>query len=98
VNAMKYKVAVAVLVVLCAIVIGDGYRITRRTEQNKHTLHTAVAELSIQQLAASIKECDTPRDQHKPPIHDAAYCEEISRRLDTQPLQIVEAPEPKGPL
>jgi hypothetical protein len=98
VTAMKSKVAISVVVVVCAIIIGDGYRITRRTEQSKHTLHTTVAELSIQQLAASIKECDTPRDQRKPPIHDAAYCEEISRRLDTQPLQIVETPEPKGPM
>jgi hypothetical protein len=98
VDAMKYKVAAAVSAVVCAIVIGDGYRITRRTEQSKHKLHTVVAELSIQQLAASIKECEMPRDLHKPPIHDAAYCEEISRRLDTQPLQIVETPDPKGPL
>ena len=95
---MKYKLAAAVLLLLCAIVIGDGFRITRRTEQSKQKLHTAVAELSIQQLAASIKECDTPPDQHKPPIHDAAYCEEIGRRLDTQPLQIVEAPDRKGPM
>lgn len=91
----KYQAAVTVLViVVCGIVIGDGYRVTRRAQRSKSTLRTAVAELTIQQLAATIQECDAPRDRNKPPMHDAAYCEEVSRRLDAQPLQITDRIEP----
>ena len=62
---------------------------TRRTE-NTSKRRAAVSALSIQQLAVSIADCDAQRPQGARPLHDAAYCEEVRRRLDTEPLQSVE--------
>jgi len=92
---MKYKVAVGALVILAAILIGDGYRNSRRAEQNTSNVRAAVLALSPQQLAASGTECDTQRRPGEPPPHGAAYCAEVSRRLDDQPLQIVDLPRPQ---
>jgi hypothetical protein len=89
---MKYKAALVLLVILSAVVIGDGFLKSRHVEQNTSKLKAAVAALSIQQLAVSIVDCDAQRPQGGRRLHDAAYCEEVRRRLDTEPLQSVEIP------
>jgi hypothetical protein len=89
---MKYKAAIVLLVILSAVVIGDGLLKSRHVEQKTSKLRAAVAALSIQQLAVSIVDCDAERPQGGRPLHDAAYCEEVRRRLDTEPLQSVEIP------
>jgi hypothetical protein len=89
---MKYKAALVLLVILSAVVIGDGFLKSRHVEQNTSKLKAAVAALSIQQLAVSIVDCDAQHPQGGRRLHDAAYCEEVRRRLDTEPLQSVEIP------
>ena len=93
---MKYKAAIALLVILSAVVIGDGFLKSRHVEQNTSKLRAAVSALSIQQLAVSIVDCDAQRPQGERPVHDAAYCEEVRRRLDTEPLQSVEIAAPNS--
>jgi hypothetical protein len=87
---MKYKVAVSLLVILAIILIGDGYRNSKRTEQKTSAVRSAVSALSPEQLAARGAECDAQRGPGEPPPHAADYCAEVSRRLDDQPLQIVD--------
>jgi hypothetical protein len=88
-----HKSALAVLVILGgAIVIGDGLFKSNRAERKSTALRTAVAELSPQELALSVAACDAPPRPGESPRRDAAYCAEVSRRLDDQPLQIVETP------
>ena len=91
---MKYKVGVVALVILAAILIGGGYRNSQRAERNTSTVRAAVSALSPQQLAASGTECDAQRPG-EPPAHGAAYCAEVNRRLDDQPLQIVDLHHPQ---
>ena len=88
-----HKFALAVLVILGgAVVIGDGLFKSNRAERNSTALRTAVAELSPQELAARVAACDAPSPQAESPRRDAAYCAEVNRRVDNQPLQIVETP------
>ena len=89
---MKYKAALVLLVILSAVVIGDGFLKSRHVEQNTSKLRAAVAALSIQQLAVGIADCDAQHPKGERGLHDAAYCEEVRRRLDTEPLQSVEIP------
>jgi hypothetical protein len=91
-NTMRHRIAVALFVILGAIVIGDGLVKSRRAEQNSSTLTSRVAALSPQQLAVSVAECDARQRQGGSGPHDAAFCAEVSRRLDNQPLQIVDTP------
>ena len=93
---MKYKAAIGLLVILSAVVIGDGFLRSRHVEQKTSKLREAVSALSIQQLAVSIADCDAQRPQGGRPLHDAAYCEEVRRRLDTEPLQSVEIAAPNS--
>jgi hypothetical protein len=96
---MKYKSAVVALAILGAVVIGDGLLKSRHVEQSASKLRAAVAALSIQQLAVSIVDCDAQHRQGERRAHEAAFCEEVRRRLDTEPLQSVEiaAPDSKTP-
>ena len=90
---MKYKVTLVAAVVLAVIFMGDGYLRTRRADQKAGALKTAVSTMSIQQLAKASEECDLAQagGQVK---HDAAYCAEVFRAIEDQPLQIVETPRP----
>jgi hypothetical protein len=87
---MKYKAAIAVIAVLSAVVIGDGFLKSRHVAQSESKLRSAVAALSIQQLAVSIADCEAKHDEGGRRAPDAAFCEEVRRRLDTEPLQSVE--------
>jgi hypothetical protein len=89
---MKYKIAVTLFMVLCAIVIGDGLVKSKRAERNSSLITETVAALSPQQLAVSVAECDAQQRPGQARPHDAAFCAEVSRRLDNQPLQIVDTP------
>jgi hypothetical protein len=93
---MKYKAAVVALAILSAVVIGDGFLKSRHVEQSTSKLRADVAALSVQQLAVSIVDCDARHRQGERRAHDAAYCEEVRRRLDTEPLQGVEIAAPNS--
>ncbi len=94
---MKYKAAaIVLLVIIGAVVIGDGFLKTRHIEQNTSKLKAAVSALSIQQLAVSIADCDAERPPGERRLHDAAFCEEVRRRLDTEPLQSVDIAAPNS--
>jgi len=93
---MKYKAATMVLVILSAVVIGDAFLKSRHVEQNTSKLRAAVSALSIQQLAVAVANCDAEHRQGERPAHTAAYCEEVRRRLDTEPLQSVEMGAPNS--
>jgi hypothetical protein len=91
---MKYKVtvvAVGVIVILAVIFMGDGYLRTRRADQKSGALRTAVSAMSIQQLAKASEECDLAQAGGRV-HHDAAYCAEVFRAIEDQPLQIVDTP------
>jgi hypothetical protein len=87
---MKYQIAVIALVILCALVMGDGYLKSRHARQAVMTLKASVAAMSIQELARSSQECDSPPRTGQPVKHDAAYCAEVWRVIEDQPLQAVE--------
>jgi hypothetical protein len=93
----RHKSALAALAILaCVVVIGDGLLKSKRAERNTTTLRAAVAALSPQELAVAVAACEAPVRRGEPPRRDAAYCAEVSRRLDEQPLQIVETPAVGG--
>ncbi len=87
---MKYKVAVVAVVILAAIFMGDGYLRTRRADQKTTALKTAVSTLSIQQLARASEECDSAQLPDGEVKHDVAYCAEVYRAIEAEPLQIVQ--------
>jgi len=94
---MKYKsAAIAVLAILSVVVIGDGFLKSKHVEQNASKLRAAVSALSAQQLAVSIADCDADHRQGERRAHNAAFCEEVRRRLDTEPLQSVEIAAPNS--
>ena len=94
-DTVKYKIALILGAILGAIVIGDGLVKSMRAERHSSQLTATVGVLSPQELAASVVECEAPLQPGKPRRHDAAYCAEVSRRLDNQPLQIVDTPARK---
>jgi len=81
-------VGVAAFAMLAVLLIGDGYLRTRRVSEHAGMVKTAVSAMSIQELARRVQECDEGVK------HDAAYCAEVIRRIEAQPLQIVEMPAP----
>lgn len=93
--AIKYKVMVVAGVFVALIVLGDGYLRTRRADQSTSVLKSKVSAMTIQQLAKASEECDSeqshseqsPGGQVK---HDAAYCAEVFRAIEAEPLHIVE--------
>lgn len=87
---MKYKVAVVTVAILAAVVIGDGYLRTRRADQKASVLKSAVSAMSIQELARASEECDSAQSPGGTAKQDAAYCAEVYRAIEDQPLQIVE--------
>ena len=94
--AIKYQVMVAAVVVLALIVIGDGYLRTRRADQNTSVLKSRVSAMSIQQLARASEECDSAQSPGGEVKHEAAYCAEVFRAIEAEPLQIVEMPPSSG--
>ena len=92
--AMKYKLTVVAVVILAAIVIGDGYLRTRQANQRQVTLKASVAGMSIQQLARLSAECDRSQSPGAPVTHDASYCAEVWREIEARPLQAVKVPPP----
>ncbi len=94
-DTVKYKIALTLGAILGAILIGDGLVKSMRAERHSSQLTATVEALSPQELAARVAECESPPQPGKPPRHDAAYCAEVSRRLDNQPLQIVDTPARK---
>jgi hypothetical protein len=91
---MKHRAAAyvvtAVGAVLAAVLIGDGYLRTRRASAHAVTLKTAVAAMSIQELARRVGECEPSPGSGAPVKHDAAYCAEVMRAIEQRPLQLVE--------
>jgi hypothetical protein len=90
--ALKYKVAVVAVVILAIIVIGDGYRRTRKADQREATVKASVAGMSIQQLARLSAECDAAQSPGAPAAHAAEYCAEVWREIEDRPLQAVKVP------
>ncbi len=90
--ALKYKVAVVAVVILAIIVIGDGYRRTRKADQGEATVKASVAAMSIQQLARLSAECDAAQSPAAPAAHAAEYCAEVWREIEDRPLQAVKVP------
>jgi len=91
--ATKYKVTVGALVILAVLFLGDAYLRTRSAAQKTSELKTAVSAMSLQQLAAASKECDEALSLGGRAKHDAAYCAEVFRAIEDQPLQMVEVPK-----
>ncbi len=91
---MRYKVTVVAVLILAAIVIGDGYLRTRQANQRQVTLEASVARMSIQQLARLSAECDAAQSPGAPATHDAGYCAEVWREIEARPLQAVKVPSP----
>ena len=91
---MKYTAAIIVFACLAAIFVGDGWVKTKRVEHKAQSLTASVSAMSPQELAARVRECDSAGQpgQERPP-HDAAYCAEVMRVVDNQPLQIVTTPQ-----
>lgn len=91
---MKHRAAAYVVTgvgaVLAAALIGDGYMRTRRASAHALTLKTAVAAMSIQELARRVAECEPSAGSGAPVKHDAAYCALVMRAIERQPLQLVE--------
>jgi hypothetical protein len=87
---MKYTVAMSVLAALAILVVGAGEVQTRRAAQHTLMLRTTVSMLSLQQLAVDLRECDPPRWPGEHLNRDTAFCTEVTRALDAQPLQAVE--------
>ncbi len=83
-----------VAVILAVVLIGDGYLRTRRATLHAQKVQSAVSSMTIQELARRVRECE-PTDgrggpaRQAPAKAEAAYCEEVMRRIDAQPLQIV---------
>ena len=94
-DTVKYKIALTLGAILGALLIGDGLVKSMRAERHSSQLTATVRALSPQELAASVAECEAPLQPGKARRHDAAYCAEVSRRLDNQPLQIVDTPARK---
>ncbi len=90
--AMTYKVAVVAVLILAAIVIGDGYLRTRQADQRQETLKASVAGMSNQQLARLSAECDAAQSPGAAVTHDAGYCAEVWREIEARPLQAVKVP------
>jgi hypothetical protein len=87
---MKYTtIAVVVLAALVAVVIGDGYIKTRRTERKTVALKSTLSTMSIQELSGRSKECDESRAGREPGKHDSDYCVAVWREIEARPLQIV---------
>jgi hypothetical protein len=87
-------VTVVAVVILAAIFMGDGYLKTRRADEKTSALKTAVSGMSIQQLARASEECDPAQSSGGAVKHDAAYCAEVFRAIEAEPLQIVEGRQP----
>jgi hypothetical protein len=83
-------VAVALLAILGALFLGDGYVKTRRIEETSSTLRAHLAAMSIQELAGRVRECDPPIGSDQRVTRDAAYCAEVMRAIEDRPLQAVE--------
>jgi len=89
--AMKYKVAMVALMILVAIVIGDGYLRSRRADLSTSALKATVTAMSIQQLARASEECDSAQSPGGRVKYDAAYCAEVFRAIEAGPLEIVQS-------
>ena len=89
---LKYKVTVVVGAILAVIIVGDGYLRTRHADQKASGLKSEVSAMSIQQLARASEECDSAQSSGAPPKHDEAYCAEVFRAIEAEPLQIVQPP------
>jgi len=80
----------ALLAILGALFIGDGYLKTRRVEQTTSTLRASLAAMSIQELAGRVRDCDPPVGSDQRVTRDPAYCAEVMRAIEDRPLQAVE--------
>jgi hypothetical protein len=88
-KSLQY-LAVIGAVLLAGIVIGDGYVKTRHAEQSTSTLRATIAAMSIQRLAAELRDCDPPPGSGQAVKRDAAYCAEVMRVIEDRPLQAVD--------
>jgi len=89
---MKYRAVAIVSVILAAAIIGNGLLNKRRIHHQATALKSTVSSMSLQELAARAAECESAPPPGARPLHDAAYCEEVMRALDNQPLELVKVP------
>ncbi len=87
-HAIRFRAVAAVSLVLCAILIGNGFLNSRRVEHRAAARTTTLRAMNIQQLAARMRECDPP-DGSAPINRDADFCAEVMRAIEAQPLQAV---------
>ena len=87
---MKFTIAAIVSMILCAIVIGDGYIKSRRAKQNAVTVSSSLATMSIQELSRRSEECDQSQGRGQPGKHDADFCAQVWREIEARPLEVVD--------
>jgi hypothetical protein len=94
---MKYKVAtIALTTSLAAAWIGAGLLKERHTAAHARNLRATVSAMSNTQLAAATYGC--PQWQpDRPRKHDAEFCAEVERELESRPLQAVRPPNDRPP-
>jgi hypothetical protein len=93
-SSRKYAIAVPVLAVLVAVVIGDAYFNTRRIERNAASQRSSLSTMSIQELSARSRQCDELRAAPEPGKRDSDYCSAVWREIEARPLQIVDPGRP----
>jgi hypothetical protein len=95
-SAIRYIIPVALLAILLAIALGDGFIKTRRAERNTATLKSGLAAMSIQELSSQSKACDESPAGRATGNRDSDYCAAVWREIEARPLQIVEPAQDAG--
>ena len=86
---MKYAIATVVLGALGVCVLGASEIHAQRAGQTTAMLHGTVLAMSQGQLAAAHRACEPSAAQSAALV---AYCTEVQRVLESQPLQVVVRP------
>lgn len=88
---MKYTVATVVLSGFGVCVLGASELHEQRTGQTVAMLRGAVSAMSQRDLAIARRQCEPSSGNSTVTV---AYCAEVQRLLDSQPLQVVIRPRP----
>jgi hypothetical protein len=86
---MKYDIAIIASILMVTVLIGVSYLDSERTDQHVVTVRATVSSLSVQQLAPEVRACDRFRGRYRSREPRIVYCAEVTRAMDSQPLQAV---------